>query len=70
MAYGVGGHIEGFDILEWLEMSGTTLDGGFKDFQFSPLPGEMIQFDYIFRWGWNHQVVHHTWTYTTNLDVL
>ena len=32
MAYGVGGHIEGFDILEWLEMSGTTLDGGFKYF--------------------------------------
>ena len=53
MAYGVGGHIEGFDILEWLEMSGTTLDGGFKDFQCSPLPGEMIQFDYcnIFQWG-------------------
>ena len=35
------------------------LVGGFKCFLFSPLPGEMIQFDYcnIFRMGWNHQPV-------------
>ena len=33
------------------------LVGGFKDFLFSPLPGEMIQFDtYTFQMGWsNHQ---------------
>ena len=29
----------------------TLLGAGFKDFLFSPLPREMIQFDYsIFRW--------------------
>ena len=35
------------------------LGGGFKYFLFSPLPGEMIQFDYcnIFQMGWNHQLV-------------
>ena len=35
------------------------LGGGFKDFLFSPLPGEMIQFDeHIFQMGWfNHQLV-------------
>ena len=27
------------------------LSGGFKDFSFSPLPGEMIQFDYYFSKG-------------------
>ena len=34
------------------------LDGGFKYFLFSPLPGEMIQFDeHIFQRGWfNHQL--------------
>ena len=26
------------------------LGGGFKHFLFSPLPGEMIQFDSFFRW--------------------
>ena len=33
--------------------------GGFKDFLFSPLPGEMIPFDaHIFQMGWfNHQLV-------------
>ena len=32
--------------------------GGFKHFLFSPLPGEMIQFDeHIFQPGWNHQLV-------------
>ena len=38
----------------------TSLGGGFKDFFFSPLFGEMIQFDeHIFQRGWfNHQVVH------------
>ena len=31
-----------------------------KDFLFSPLPGEMIQFDeHIFQLGWNHQLVKH-----------
>ena len=35
------------------------LGGGFKDFLFSPLPGEIIQFDeHIFQMGWfNHQLV-------------
>ena len=34
------------------------LGGGFKYFLFSPLPGEMIQFDeHIFQMGWNHQLV-------------
>ena len=34
------------------------LAGGFKHFLFSPLPGEMIQFDeHIFQMGWfNHQL--------------
>jgi len=33
--------------------------GGFKDFVFSPLVGDMIQFDYnISQMGWfNHQLV-------------
>ena len=37
--------------------SNHQLSGGFKYFLFSPLPGEMIQFDYsnIFQLGWNHQ---------------
>ena len=37
------------------------LAGGFKYFLFSPLPVEMIQFDYcnIFQMGWNHQLVFH-----------
>ena len=34
------------------------LGGGFKHFLFSPLPGEMIQFDYIFQQGWSHQLVN------------
>ena len=34
-----------------------NLGGGFKYFLFSPLPGEMIQFDeHIFQMGWNHQL--------------
>ena len=35
-----------------------SLGGGFKHFIFSPLPGEMIQFDeHIFQMGWfNHQL--------------
>ena len=33
------------------------LVGGFKYFLFSPLPGEIIQFDNIFQMGWNHQLV-------------
>ena len=28
----------------------------FQYFVFLPLPGEMIQFDYIFEMGWNHQL--------------
>ena len=36
------------------------LGGGFKHFLFSPLPGEIIQFDeHIFQMGWNHQLVDH-----------
>ena len=46
----------------WLEVGWNNpiyLGGGFKYFVFSPLPGEMIQFDeHIFQIGWfNHQVV-------------
>ena len=34
------------------------LGGGFKHVLFSPLPGEMIQFDeHIFQTGWNHHLV-------------
>ena len=45
----------------WLEVGWNNpiyLGGGFKYFVFSPLPGEMIQFDeHIFQIGWfNHQV--------------
>ena len=37
----------------------ATLGGGFKYFLFSPLPGEMIQFDeHFFQMGWNHQLEH------------
>ena len=36
---------------------GGLLVGGFKDFLFSALPGEVIQFDeHIFQRGWNHQL--------------
>ena len=37
----------------------SWLGGGFKHVLFSPLPEEMIQFefDYIFQMGWNHQLV-------------
>ncbi len=35
----------------------TYLGGGFEYFLFSPLLGEMIQFDeHIFQMGWNHQL--------------
>ena len=35
----------------------SFLGGGFKYFLFSPLPGEMIQFDEYFSDGWfNHQL--------------
>ncbi len=39
----------------------TKLGGGFEYFLFSPLPGEMIHFDYcnIFQMGWNHQLENH-----------
>ena len=41
-----------------LEVRNGKLGGGFKHFLFSPLPGEMIQFDeHIFQMGWfNHQL--------------
>ena len=32
--------------------SDPNLGGGFKHVLFSPLPGEMIQFDYIIFLGW------------------
>ena len=39
----------------------TKLGGGFKYVLFSPLPGEMIQFDeHIFQIGWNHQPAKNT----------
>ena len=34
----------------------NLLGGGFKDFLFSTLPGEMIRFDLYFQLGWNHQL--------------
>ena len=42
-----------------IEMAKHNLGGGFKYFLFSPLLGEMIQFDeHIFQMGWfNHQPV-------------
>ena len=46
------------------------LGGGFKHFLFSPLPGEMIQFDeHIFQMGWfNHQpVIQYDITLVQNL---
>ena len=33
------------------------MGGGFKYYSFSPLLGEMIQFDYAFSNGLNHQLV-------------
>ena len=48
------------------------LGGGFRYFLFSPLPGEMIQFDeHIFQMGWfNHQLVifYPTGTMSGDLD--
>ena len=43
-----------------LLLNQLELGGGFKYFLFSPLPGEMIQFDeHIFQMGWfNHQLVN------------
>ena len=40
------------------EKETVFLGAGFKHFLFSPLPGEMIQFDdHIFQMGWfNHQL--------------
>ena len=50
------------------------LGGGFKYiFIFTPIPGEMIQFDeHIFQMGWNHQLVvkHSTLPTTTLLSFL
>ena len=45
--------------VRWVSNLFNRLSGGFKDFLFSPLPGEMIPFDeHIFQMGWfNHQLV-------------
>ena len=49
--------------LTYILWNGTTLKrksslgGGFKHSLFSPLLGEMIQFDIFFQMGWNHQPV-------------
>ena len=42
----------------WVLVENSRLGGGFKDFFFSPLLREMIQFDeHIFQMGWfNHQL--------------
>ena len=56
-----------------VETQTSCLDGGFKHFLFSPLPGEMIQFDQYFSkglkpptgcefhqkipWGWLHDPI-------------
>ena len=43
----------------WKCYINTSLRGGFKHFLFSPLHGEMIQFDeHIFQMGSNHQLDH------------
>ena len=49
------GLVNYYSVSQWptFELLGITkrLGGGFKHFLFSPLPGEMIQFDeYFFRW--------------------
>ena len=43
----------------------ASLGGGFKHFIFSPLPGEMIQFDeHIFQMGrFNHQLVINAYSF-------
>ena len=49
----------------------VDLGGGFKCVLFSPLPGEMIQFDeHIFQMGWfNHQPVDFFYgKYTNTMD--
>ena len=47
----------GLDVLMKMSIYDWNLGGGFKDFLFSSLPGEMIQFDeHIFQGGWNHQL--------------
>ena len=41
-----------------VKLGEDNLGGGFEYFLFSPLPGEMVQFDeHIFQMGWNHQLV-------------
>ena len=47
-----------------VQKSSTKLGGGFKDFLFSPLPGEDSHVDeHIFQSGWfNHQLLDfHIW---------
>ena len=40
--------VKSYDLLQY---TNEYLGGGFKYFLFSPLPGEMIQFDYYFSNG-------------------
>ena len=58
----------------WIPIETTTkLVGGFRYFLFSPLPGEMIQFDkHIFQVGWNHQLVKNfiQWQYISGIEVV
>ena len=44
----------------WIPIILGILDGGFKYFlMFTPILGEMIQFDdHIFRMNWNHPLVN------------
>ena len=43
--------------LRWIFFLQQKLGGGYKDFLFSPLLGEVIQFDQFFSNGWpNHQL--------------
>ncbi len=54
--FSLGKYVGTSSIMDLEDMT-QTLGGGFKDCLFSPLPGEMIQFDeHIFQMGWNHQL--------------
>ena len=56
---GAGEHDLSNDMMEPKISTSWKLVGGFKDFLFSPLLGEMIQFDlYFFQLSRNHQLVN------------
>ena len=59
-------------VVNCVDIISTNLAGGFKYFSCSSLPGEMIQFDYIF-WdggmGWNHQPEMSRYQFSFNVMV-